>query len=81
MTEAFYREVVEKPEVTHKAGCQIPVSGMLKYFSIFCSGYRACLTHVPSNTERCREAVKAKIVDIYDESKQNYSVLTITKEL
>lgn len=28
-----------------------------------------------------REAVKAKIQDIYDESKQNYDVPKITKEL
>ncbi len=33
------------------------------------------------NTEKRREAVKAKIQDIYDESKQNYGAPKITREL
>ena len=34
-----------------------------------------------SNTEKRREAVKAKIKDIYDEFKQNYGAPKITREL
>ena len=37
--------------------------------------------HVPSDTEKRRKAVKAKIQDIYDESKQNYGAPKITVEL
>ena len=36
--------------------------------------------HVPSDTEKRREAVKAKIQDIYDDSKQNYGAPKITVE-
>ncbi len=38
-------------------------------------------TYVPSDTEKRREAVKAKIQDIYDDSKQNYGAPKITVEL
>ena len=49
--------------------------------SILSTYYHAWLKRVPSNTEKRREAVKAKIQDIYDESKQNYGAPKITKEL
>ena len=81
MTEAIYLEVAEKAETAHKAGRRVSVSGMLKYLGVSRSGYRAWLKHVPSNAEQRREAVKAKIMDIYDESKQNYGAPKITKEL
>ena len=81
MTEAIYLEVAEKAETAHKAGRRVSVSGMLKYLGVSRSGYRAWLKHVPSNAEQRRETVKAKIKDIYDESKQNYGAPKITKEL
>ena len=45
------------------------------------SGYLAWLHHEPSDTEKRREAVKAKIQNIYDDSKQNYGAPKITVEL
>ena len=81
MTEAIYLEVAEKAETAHKVGRRVSVSGMLKYLGVSRSGYRAWLKHVPSNAEQRRETVKAKIKDIYDESKQNYGAPKITKEL
>ena len=81
MTEAIYLEVAEKAETAHKVGRRVSVSGMLKYLGVSRSGYRAWLKHVPSNAEQRREAVKAKIKDIYNESKQNYGAPKITKEL
>ena len=53
----------------------------MKYLGVSRSGYHAWLKRVPSNTEKRRKAVKAKIQDIYDESKQNYGAPKITKEL
>ena len=35
----------------------------------------------PSDTQKRKETVKAKIQDIYNESKQNYGAPKITKEL
>ena len=54
---------------------------MLKHLGVSRSGYHAWLKRVPSNTENRREAVKAKIKDIYDESKKNYGAPKITREL
>ena len=81
MTEAIYLEVSEKTEAAKKAGRRVSVSGMLKFLGVSRSGYLAWLHHVPSDTEKRREAVKAKIQDIYDNSKQNYGAPKITVEL
>ena len=81
MTEAIYLEVTEMAETAHKAGRRVSVSGMLIHLGVSRSSYRAWLKRVPSNTEKRREAIKAKIKDIYDKSKQNYGAPKITKEL
>ena len=81
MTEAIYLEVSEKTETAKKAGRRVSVSGMLKFLGVSRSGYLAWLHHVPSDTEKRCEAVKAKIQDIYDNSKQNYGAPKITVEL
>ena len=81
MTDAIYLEVSEKTEAAKKAGRRVSVSGMLKISGISRSGYLAWLHHVHSDTEKRREAVKAKIQDIYDDSKQNYGAPKITVEL
>ena len=81
MTDAIYLEVSEKTEAAKKAGRQVSVSGMLKFLGVSRSGYLAWLHHVPSDTEKRRKAVKAKIQDIYDDSKQNYGAPKITVEL
>ena len=81
MTEAIYLEVTEMAETAHKAKRQVSVSGMLKFLGASRSGYLAWLHHVPSDTEKHRKAVKAKIQDIYDDSKQNYGAPKITVEL
>ena len=60
MTEAIYLEVSEKTEAAKKAGRRVSVSGMLKFLGVSRSGYHAWLHHVPSNTEKRREAAKEK---------------------
>lgn len=81
MTEAIYLEVTEKTEAAMKEKRQVSVSGMLKILGVSRSGYRAWQKRMPSDTQKRREAVKAKILDIYDESKQNYGAPKITKKL
>ena len=54
---------------------------MLKILGVSRSGYRAWLKHMPSDMQKRKEAVKVKIKDIYDDSKQNYGAPKITKEL
>ena len=81
MTEAIYLEVTEKAEAARKAKRRVSVSGMLKILGVSRSGYRVWLKHVPSNAEKRRESVKAKIKEIYDKSKQNYGAPKITQVL
>ena len=81
MTEVIYLEVTEKTEAARQAGRRVSVSGMLKYLGVSRSGYHAWKKHIPSDTEKRREAVKQKIMDIYNESHQNYGAPKITKEL
>ena len=81
MTEVIYLEVFEKTEAAKKAGRRVSVSGMLKFLGVSRSEYLAWLHHVPSDTEKRRKAVKAKIQDIYVDSKQNYGAPKSTVEL
>ena len=81
MTEAIYLEVSEKTEAAKKAGRRVSVSGMLKFLGVSRSGYHAWLHRVPSDTEKRRKAIKTKIQDIYDDSKQNYGAPKIAVEL
>ncbi len=71
----------KKAEASKKCGRRVSVSGMLKFLGVSRSGYRAWLKRVPSDTEKRREAMKAKIQDIYDKSKQNYGAPKITRQL
>ncbi|QWV87605.1 IS3 family transposase [Streptococcus parasuis] len=77
----MYLEVSEKTEIAKKQNRRVSVSGMLKILGVSRSGYHAWLKHVPSNMQKRKEAVKTKIKDIYNESKQNYGAPKITKEL
>ena len=54
---------------------------MLKYLGVSRSGYRSWLNRTPSDAEKRREYIKAKIQDIYDQSKQNYGAPKITRKL
>ena len=54
---------------------------MLKYLGVSRSGYRSWLHRTPSDTKKRRGYIKAKIQDIYDESKQNYGAPKITRKL
>ena len=81
MTEAIYLEVTEKAEAAPKVKRRVSVSGMLKILGVSRSGYSAWLKHAPSNAEKRRESVKAKIKDIYYKSKQNYGASKITQVL
>ena len=74
-------EVFAKAESSRRAGRRVSVSGILEFLGVSRSGYRAWLKHVPSQTEKRREYIKARIQKLYDESKQNYGAPKITKLL
>jgi len=69
---------VETSKVTKR---RVSVSGMLKYLGVSRSGFHAFLRHKPSASQQRKEAVKDKIQEIYDDSKQNYGAPKITAEL
>ena len=73
--------MAEKTEACRKSGRRVSVSGMLKFLGVSRSGYCTWLKHVPSDTVKRREAIKTKIQDIYDKSKQNYGAPKITRQL
>ena len=77
MTEAIYLEVTEKAEAAHKAKRRVSVSGMLKILGVSRSGYRVWLKHVPSNAEKRRESVKAKITQVLRKTGETISERTV----
>lgn len=60
---------------------RVSVSGVLKYLGVSRSGYIAWQKRIPSDTQRRREYIKEKILDIYNASHQNYGAPKITAEL
>ena len=70
-----------KVETSHADGRRVSISGMLKRLGVSRSGYRAFLCHKSSAGEQRKNTVKDKIRKIYDDSRQNYGVLKITREL
>ena len=69
---------MEAAKVTKR---RVSISGMLKFLGVSRSGYRVFTKHRPSAAQRRKEALKQKIRDIYDRSKQNYGAPKITAEL
>ena len=84
MTEVIYLNVSEKTEAIsddNNTKRRVSVSGMLKFLGVSRSGYLSWRDRLPSKTQRRREAIKARIAEIHEESKQNYGAPKITKEL
>lgn len=81
MTTTIYTEVAAKVEASKTAKRRVSISGMLKYLGVSRSGYLAFIKHKPSASEQRKEAVKGKIQEVYDGSKQNYGAPKITVEL
>lgn len=79
--EAIFISVLEKAEIARRDKRRVSVSGMLKKLGVSRSGYHVWLKHIPSNSEKHREAIESRIQQIYDDSKQNYGAPKITQEL
>jgi putative transposase len=54
---------------------------MLSILGVSRSSYRSWLKRVPSDRQKRKDTIKAKIQDIYDDSKQNYGAPKITQKL
>ena len=83
MTEVIYSTISDY--VTEVAQSEEPrrvsVSGVLKILGVSRSGYISWCNRLPSKSKLRKEAVKSRIKDIHDDSKQNYGAPKITKVL
>ena len=81
MTEVIYLSVSEKAEIAKNKGHRVSVSGVLSKLGVSRSGYNAWKKRLPSEQQKRKEAIKTRIKEIYQNSKQNYGAPKITKEL
>ena len=83
MTQAIYTATAEyvddiqRPPVKRR----VSVSGILKQLGVSRSGYNSWKNRVPSQTQKRRNLLKERILDIYEGSHQNYGAPKITQEL
>jgi len=60
---------------------RVSVSGVLKILGVSRSGFLAFLCRKPTASQLLKDEIKDKILDIYNQSKQNYGAPKITREL
>ena len=68
-------------EAAKAARRRVSLSGMLPFLGVSRSGYRAFLSHRPSESQLRKERVKKRIREIYDASHQNYGAPKIAWKL
>ena len=70
--------MIEASKVTKR---RVSVSGVLKILGVSRSGFLAFLCRKPTASQLRKDEIKDKILDIYNQSKQNYGAPKITREL
>lgn len=82
MTEALYIETAkEEIELNKQSKRRLNVSGVLRILGVSRSCYNSWKKRLPSNSKQRKQAIKEKIKEIYDDSKQNYGAPKISKLL
>lgn len=80
MTEALFLETAHQEEQIHESEKRrLNVSGVLRILGVSRSGYTSWKKRLPSNREKRKQAVKERILAIYEESHQNYGAPKITE--
>jgi len=80
MTEALFLETARYEEQLLEEGKRRPnVSGVLRILGVSRSGYLAWKKRLPSKREKRKEQIKERIVEIYQESHQNYGAPKIAE--
>ena len=80
MTEALFLETARYEEQLLEEGKRRPnVSGVLRILGVSRSGYLAWKKRLPSNREKRKEQIKERIMEIYQESHQNYGAPKIAE--
>ena len=83
MTQAIYTATAEYVDDIQRSPVKrrVSVSGILKQLGVSRSGYNSWKNRVPSQTQKRRNLLKERILDIYEGSHQNYGAPKITQEL
>ena len=80
MTEALFLETAHADEELKEQGeRRLNVAGVLRKLGVSRSGYNNWKNRLPSKRELRKNALKEKILDIYNESHQNYGAPKITE--
>lgn len=79
MTEALFLEASRKEAKLREDGeRRLNVSGVLRILGVSRSGYYAWKKHIPSKSQIKKEEIMENIMDIYNDSHQNYGAPKIT---
>ena len=82
MTQAIFIETAKTEALAVKdKKRRLNVSGVLRILGVSRNGYYSFKNRKPSLREKRKEVIKDKIIDIYDESHQNYGAPKITQKL
>lgn len=80
MTEALFLETAHKQEeMKGPGGRRLNVTGVLRILGVSRSGYNNWKRRLPSGREKRKAALKGRILEIYEESHQNYGAPKITE--
>mgnify|MGYP002682036372 FL=1 len=80
MTEALFLEAAEYEEQLKEQGKRrLNVCGVLKILGVSRSGYISWKKRLPSKRELRKQTIKERILEIYNESHQNYGAPKITE--
>ena len=80
MTQAIFTETA-KTEADSERERQLNVSGVLKILGVSRNGYYSFKNRTPSKRQIRKEVIMDKIIDIYNDSHQNYGAPKITNVL
>lgn len=80
MTQALFLETERKEELLkEQGGRRLNVLGVLRILGVSRSGYLRFKKRLPSGREKRKQALKERILTIYEESHQNYGAPKITE--
>lgn len=80
MTQALFLETAHKQEeMKESGGRRLNVTGVLRILGVSRSGYNSWKMRMPSSREKRKAALKERILEIYEESHQNYGAPKIAE--
>ena len=80
MTEALFLEAaIQEEQLLEQGKRRLNVSGVLKILGVSRSGYLSWKRRLPSEREKRKSILKERIINIYEDSHQNYGAPKITE--